>query len=281
MKNIKYEDLVGKIEDLILQTSYNLPSDVYEAIKKSKDTEESTLGKSILEKLLINADIARDEKLPICQDTGSAVFFVEIGRKTNLQDIELSKAIYEATANAYRKGYLRSSIVIDPVYNRKNSDDNTPPIIHYELTETDYIKIQFAAKGGGAENMSGLAMLKPLDGEDGVVNFVCELVKKAYGNPCPPIVIGIGIGGNFEYSCYLAKKALLREIGQKNPDPDYARLEKKILDAVNSLGIGPQGLGGRVTALAVHILTYPCHIASLPVAVNLNCHVSRHGYIII
>jgi len=281
MKTIKYNDLVQKVEQMILEASYNLPSDVLRSLKENSEKEKSPLGKSIINNLIKNAGIASSDSMPICQDTGVAVFFVEMGDSVKLDRGNIKQALILATANAYKNGYLRKSMVSDPVYNRKNTGDNTPPIIHFDPVEGDTLKIQFAPKGGGAENMSGMVMLKPLEGEEGIIGFVCDLVKKAGGNPCPPIIIGVGIGGNFELAPKLAKKALLRKIGSLNPDPNYRLLEEKILESVNRLGVGPQGLGGTVTASAVHINFFPCHIASLPVAVNLNCHAARHSEIVL
>ncbi|MCR4421920.1 MAG: fumarate hydratase [Spirochaetales bacterium] len=276
---ILFNELKNKIYELILKTSYDLPSDVYIAIEESIKKEESSLGISILHKLLKNADIAKSEKMPICQDTGTAVFFIEMGEKVKIKGGSIKDAIFEATKDAYDKGYLRKSMVKDPIFDRTNTNTNLPPIIHFDIIEGEKIKIKFAPKGGGAENMSSLKMFKPLDTEEAITNFVVDTVLKAGGNPCPPIIIGIGIGGNFEESAILAKKALFRKIGERNSNPKYAKLEEKIKNAVNNTGIGPQGLGGRITCLDLFIEYFPCHIASLPVAINLNCHAARHGEI--
>lgn len=276
---ILFNELKNKIYELILKTSYELPSDVYIAIEESIKKEESSLGISILHKLLKNADIAKSEKMPICQDTGTAVFFVDMGEDVKIEGGYIKDAIFEATKDAYDKGYLRKSMVKDPIFDRTNTNTNLPPIIHFDIIEGEKIKIKFAPKGGGAENMSSLKMFKPLDTEEAITNFVVDTVLKAGGNPCPPIIIGIGIGGNFEESAILAKKALFRKIGERNSNPKYAKLEEKIKNAVNNTGIGPQGLGGRITCLDLFIEYFPCHIASLPVAINLNCHAARHGEI--
>ena len=278
---ISYNEIYKSVYNLILETSYILPSDVYNSINAQITSEESQLGKSILKKIIQNADIAKEEKLPICQDTGTAVFFVEIGNDVCFEGGFLKDAIFNATKDAYEDGYLRKSMVYDPIYNRTNTKTNLPPIIHIDYVEGDKVKIMFAPKGGGAENMSALKMLKPYEGENGIIEFVVDIISKASGNPCPPVVIGIGIGGNFELCSIMAKKALFRKIGERNRDENYAKLELKILEEVNKTGVGPQGLGGRITCLDVHIEYYPCHIASLPVAVNLNCHAARHGEIII
>jgi len=276
---ILFNELKNKIYELILKTSYDLPSDVYIAIEESIKKEESSLGISILHKLIKNADIAKCEKMPICQDTGTAVFFVDMGEDVKIEGGYIKDAIFEATKDAYDKGYLRKSMVKDPIFDRTNTNTNLPPIIHFDIIEGEKIKIKFAPKGGGAENMSSLKMFKPLDTEEAITNFVVDTVLKAGGNPCPPIIIGIGIGGNFEESVILAKKALFRKIGERNSNPKYAKLEEKIKNAVNNTGIGPQGLGGRITCLDLFIEYFPCHIASLPVAINLNCHAARHGEI--
>lgn len=278
---IHYNELKEKIFNLIIDTSYNLPCDVYDSIKENIKNEESELGKSILEKLVKNADIAKNEKMPICQDTGTAVFIVEIGENVKIEGGSLKDLLFEATKEAYDKGYLRKSMVNDPIFDRSNTKTNLPPIIHYEIVEGDKIKVKFAPKGGGAENMSALKMFKPLEGEEAIIKFIVDTVINAGGNPCPPIVIGVGIGGNFETCAILAKKALFRKIGERNKNINYAKLEEKIKEKVNNTGVGPQGLGGRITCLDVFIESYPCHIASLPVAINLNCHAARHGELII
>ncbi|MBT9175357.1 MAG: L(+)-tartrate dehydratase subunit alpha [candidate division WS2 bacterium] len=234
----------------------------------------------MLQQLLENARIAREEAVPICQDTGSAVVFVEVGQEVHIVDGLLRDAIDAGVAKGYTEGYLRASMLSHPL-NRKNTGNNTPAVIYTELVPGDNIKITVVPKGGGSENMSSLKMLKPSDGVEGVKNFVVEAVRQAGSNPCPPIVIGVGIGGTFEQVALLAKKALLRPIFEHSSNPDNAKLEQELLESVNNTGIGPQGLGGRITALWVNVETFPAHIASLPVAININCHACRHKEIIL
>ena len=245
-------------------------------MKCAEKCESNPLAKDFLNQCIENADIAKNEDMPICQDTGFAVFFVEIGQDIEIEGGSLTDAINEGTRQGYQEGFLRKSIVTDPLFERKNTRDNTPAVIHYNLVAGDKFKITFAPKGGGSENMSGVKMLKPSDGRAGVVDFVVNSVINASGNPCPPTIVGVGIGGTFEKCAFLAKKALLRKVGEKNPNPLYAELEEEILTKINQSQVGPQGLGGDTTALAVHIEYYPCHIASMPLAVNLNCHAARH-----
>ncbi len=280
MKIIPVDKVVKAVKKLCISTNYHLGRDVVEALKHGLEKEESALGRNIIEQIVENARIADRGVLPLCQDTGIAVLFVEIGQNVRLTGGHLEDAIIEGVRQGYREGYLRHSVVLDPL-RRKNSDDNTPPVIWYNMVPGNNLKITMAPKGGGSENMSQTAMLKPGDGVEGVKKFVLDWISSVGGNPCPPIVVGIGIGGNFEKSTWLAKKAILRTVGQAHPDPFYAELERDMLENINKLGIGPQGLGGRVTALAVHIETYPCHIASLPVAINLQCHAARHESVVI
>lgn len=277
MTTYRFERISEAVEALCLKAAYELPDDVARAIEAAAGDEESPLGRSILRQYIENADIAKRRLVPICQDTGMAVFFVEKGVDCRVEGPGLTQAITAGTAAGYTKGYLRTSIVVDPVYDRSNSGDNTPPVVHIIETEGDGLSITLAPKGAGSENMSRIAMLKPLEGERGIIDFVVRTIVEAGANPCPPTIIGVGIGGNFEVAPFLAKKALIRPTGEPHPDPRYAELEGKILAAVNNTGIGPQGLGGRVTAFAVHIEKAGCHIASLPVAVNLNCHAARHA----
>ncbi len=281
MRVIQREEIVQVVEALCLEAAYNLPRDVVHAIKKAIGEEESSLGRSILERYLENAEIARRERIPICQDTGLAVYFVEKGRDCRIEGGSLFEAVREGTARGYINGYLRKSVVKDPLYNRINTGDNSPPVIHFEEVEGEGLKITLAPKGAGSENMSRLAMLKPLEGEKGVIDFVAACVSESGANPCPPTVVGVGIGGNFERAAFLAKKALVRPIGEAHPEGAYAGLEQKILKAVNACGVGPQGLGGTVSAFAVHVEKEGCHIASLPVAVNLNCHAARHASVVL
>ena len=281
MKIILYDTIIAQVRDLCIRAATRLPSDTRSGIQAAIRAEESPLGKSILEKYLINADIAEEQQVPICQDTGFAVFFVEMGTDVHIDGGSLEEAIQEGTRQGYEDGFLRNSIVSDPIFGRKNTGDNTPAIVYLSSVKGDRLKITLAPKGGGSENMSAIAMLKPSQGEEGVIDFIARTVIRAGGNPCPPTVVGIGIGGTFEKAAFLAKKALIRELGQPNPDPNYADLEKRILARLNDSGVGPQGLGGRATVLAVHIEYHPCHIASLPVAVNLNCHAARHADVLI
>ena len=277
MREIQYSKIVNEVAEICIKAACDLPDDVVNAIRKGTQTEKSQLGVAILEDCLKNAKIASQKMNPICQDTGFAVFFVEIGNEIKIKGGNIYDAITEGTALGYDRGYLRKSIVSDPIFNRSNTNDNTPPIIHLLQVSGDKLKIIIAPKGGGSENMSAIAMLKPSQGKAGVIDFVVNTVVNASGNPCPPVIVGVGIGGTFEKSAYLAKKALLRDIGSTNNDKNYSKLEDDILEQINKSGIGPQGLGGTVTALAVHIESFPCHIASLPVAVNLNCHAARHA----
>jgi fumarate hydratase subunit alpha len=275
MREVNVAEITAAIAELSMDANYNLGDDVYNAIKDAVDKETSPVGKSVLEQLITNAEIAKEEQVPMCQDTGYAVIFVELGQDVRLVGGDLNDAINEGVRKGYGEGYLRKSIVSDPI-NRVNTKDNTPAVIHVEVVPGDKVKLTIAPKGGGSENMSQVKMLKPSDGAKGVVDFVVDAASKAGSNPCPPIVMGVGIGGTFEKVAYLAKKALLREIGSVHPDPFYAEMEKEMLEKVNKLGVGPQGYGGRTTALAVFIETYPAHIASMPAAVNINCHAARH-----
>jgi len=273
--------ITEKLAELSGAASCELDEDLIGALKEGLRVEESPVGKQILEQILENAKISRESRLPSCQDTGFAVVFLEIGQDVCLEGPALADAVNEGVRRGYEKNYLRKSIVDDPAITRKNTRDNTPSIIHTEIVSGDRVKIVLAAKGGGSENMSAVAMLKPADGIQGVRKFVVDTVKKAGGNPCPPIIVGVGVGGTFEKCALLAKKALLRPLGSHHPDERYANLERELLADINATGIGPQGLGGRVTALGVMVETFPCHIASMPAAVNINCHASRHKEVII
>mgnify|MGYP000864552413 FL=1 len=262
------------------EANFNLGNDVMEAFKKFQETETSLTGKEILQILIKNAEIAQEEQAPMCQDTGFAVVFVELGQDVRIEGGNLEDAINEGVRQGYVEGYLRKSIVGHPL-ERKNTGDNTPAVIHTKIVPGDKLRIIVAPKGGGSENMSAIKMLRPADGVEGVKKFVVDTVKAAGPNPCPPVVVGVGIGGTFEKAALLAKEALLREIGSKSKYPDIAKLEEELLEEINKTGIGPQGLGGRTTALAVHIEIFAAHIASLPVAVNLNCHAARHKEIVL
>lgn len=278
MRKISPSEITNKVKELCIKAAYELGGDVVLALKGASEMEESPLGREILDEIIENAGIALKENTPMCQDTGIAVFFVELGRDAII-DGSLEDAINEGVRQGYNEGYLRKS-VCHPL-TRKNTGDNTPAVIHTKIVSGDKVKITIAPKGAGSENMSKLAMLKPSQGLQGIKDFVLNTVKDAGGNPCPPIILGIGIGGNFEKSAILAKESLLRDIGSPNPDKDLDELEKELLEKINNLGIGPMGFGGRTTALAVHIKAVPCHIASLPVAVNIQCHAARHKEAII
>lgn len=279
MKTIILSEVRDKIKELVQTGNFVLQDDVVNLINEMKDKEESPAGRVVFDQILENAQIAEKEKLGLCQDTGLAIFFVEIGEDVTLNKDDglgsLKEAIIEGVKAGYEEGYLRKSVVEDPI-RRKNTGDNTPVFIHWELEPGDIFKLTFIAKGGGAENMSAIRMFAPAAGQQGVEDFVVETADKAGSNPCPPIVVGVGVGGNFEYSALLAKKALLRKpLGSHNADPFYADMEKRLLKRINNLGIGPQGMGGRCTSLAVHVEAFPCHIASMPAAVNIQCHSHR------
>ncbi len=280
MRTISSEAVSEAVARLCIDANINLCGDVYDKIMEAEKAEQSPIGKSILGKIIENADIARERRMPICQDTGMAVFFVELGREVYIDGATVEDAINEGVRRGYTEGFLRKSVVADPL-RRKNTGDNTPAIVHLSQTEGDKITITIAPKGFGSENMSGVKMLKPSDGEDGVKDFVVETVSKGGGNPCPPIVVGVGIGGTMEKAAILSKKALTIPLDSSNPDRYYADMERELLERINRLGIGPQGLGGRMTALKVNILTFPTHIAGLPVAVNISCHVTRHKTVVI
>jgi fumarate hydratase subunit alpha len=277
MRTIPYTAIVSAVKDMCLEAAYNLPYDVAHGLRTAMEKEQSPLGRSIIESCIENAAIASRDRVPLCQDTGFAVYFVEAGSSVMVEGGILTDAINEGTRAGYAGGYLRASIVDDPLFLRKNTRDNTPAVIHLTLVPGDVLRITLAPKGGGSENMGAVAMLKPADGKQGVIDFVVKTVVAAGGNPCPPTMVGVGLGGTMEMAALLAKKALLRPIGGAHADSDYAQLEKEILFRINASGIGPQGLGGSITALSVAIETFPCHIASMPVAVNLNCHVARHS----
>ncbi len=279
MRQVDANTVVDTVARLCMEANYYLGADVENALKQGLKKEKSETGKDILNQLLKNADIAKNEKVPICQDCGFAVIFLEIGTEVCING-NIIDAINLGVRKGYTDGYLRKSIVSDPIKG-KNTGDNTPAIIHTTFVPGDKIKITVAPKGGGSENMSEVKMGKPADGIEGVKNFVLDRVLRSSSNPCPPVVVGVGIGGTFEHVAFLAKKALLRNIGERNPDPFYAEVEKELLERINKLGIGPMGLGGRVTALDVFIEVHPRHIASFPIAVNINCHAARHKTVIV
>ncbi len=278
MRSVSTSDITSRVRDMCITAAHNLGDDVIAAIKSAQRNETSPLGKEVLEQIINNFEIAALKKVPMCQDTGITIVFVELGREVEL-DGSLDAAINEGVRRGYEDGYLRKS-VCDPL-SRVNTKDNTPAIIHTTITEGDRLEIMVALKGAGSENMSALKMLKPSEGIEGVKSFVINTVKEAGGNPCPPIVVGVGIGGSFEKSALLSKKAVLRTVGKPNPDKTIAALEAELLVSINNLGLGPMGFGGIITALAVHIESHPCHIASLPVAVNLQCHADRHQVVVI
>lgn len=281
MREINVEEITKVVEKLCIESNYYLPEDVKKALEDALDKEESPLAKEILQDILKNQDIARTNNVPICQDTGLAVIFLELGQDVRLVGGDLNEAIDEGVRRGYKYGFLRKSAVEDPFMVRKNTGDNTPAIIHTKIVSGDKVKLILAPKGGGSENMSALAMLKPSDGVNGIKKFVVETIDKAGSNPCPPIIVGIGIGGTIEKTTLIAKQALLRTVGEHNVNPEVARIEEELLEEINKLGIGPQGFGGRSTALAVNIETFPAHIASMPVAINIQCHVARHKEAII
>jgi len=281
MREIDASLITRTVSRLFCEANFYLTDDVLAALKSAARTEESPVAKEVLEQILQNAEIAACEKIPLCQDCGAAVVFVELGQDVHIVGEDLNKAINEGVKQAYKEGYLRKSMVNKPFSSRINTQDNTPAIVYTDIVPGDKIKIVVVPKGGGAENMSRLAMLTPSVGRQGVVEAVVKAVEEAGSNPCLPIVVGVGIGGTAERTLLLAKKALLRKVGEHNPDPEVAELEKTLLEKINDLGIGPMGYGGRTTALAVNVEVLPAHIASLPVAINLNCHSSRHKEAII
>jgi fumarate hydratase subunit alpha len=274
MRDVHVKAITEKVRALCIEANTDLGEDVLQAFDQAIVQEESPLGVEILKELKENARIAKEEKVAICQDTGFAVIFLELGQDVHLVGGDLRGAVFEGVRGGYRDGYLRKSICHP--FTRVNTGDNTPAIIHTEVVPGDKVKITVAPKGGGSENMSRVVMLTPSDGVEGIKRFVVQRVKESGSNPCPPTIVGVGIGGTFEQAALLAKKSLLRPLGSKNPDSNLDQLEFEILNEINKLGIGPQGLGGRTTSLAVHILMMPCHIASFPLAVNIQCHAQRH-----
>lgn len=275
MREVNVKLIEETIKRLCIEANYYIGEDIKDALNKSEREEDYSLAKDILKNIIENEKIARDEKVPICQDTGMACIFLEIGQDVHIIGGDLEDSINEGVRKGYEEGYLRKSVVKDPI-DRINTKDNTPAVIYYEIVKGSNIKIKLAPKGFGSENMSKIGMLKPSDGIDGVKKFILDTVKNAGPNPCPPMVIGVGIGGTFDKAAYLAKKALLKPIDYINESEYYKALEEELLRDINSLGIGPQGFGGLTTALGINILTYPTHIAGLPVAVNISCHATRH-----
>ncbi len=277
MNKVKSVKIKDKVKELFLKANYHINQDLMKLLQQAQKKETSPIGKYVLNMIVENDKIASREEVPICQDTGLAVIFVEVGQEVRLIDGDFVEAINQGVKEAYQEGYLRKSVVDDPVFERKNTKTNTPAIIYTDIAPGDKIKLLVMPKGFGSENMSTIAMLKPADGEKGIVDFVVDTVKKAGPNPCPPTIIGVGIGGTIDKAMLIAKKAIVRKIGQSNKNPKYAALEKEILNKINNLGIGPAGLGGNITSLAVHIDYLPTHIAGLPVAVNVCCHAARHA----
>lgn len=275
MRTIPFDTVVDAVENLVMEANYHLPADVLNALKCARAKETFPRAVFILDQIIENAYIASSQRLPLCQDTGIAVFFVDIGEGVRVDGGGLEAAVNEGTRRGYLHGGLRMSLVADPL-RRRNTEDNTPAILHIRYVRGDTLTLMFCPKGGGCENKSRFGMLSPGEGKDGVINFVVETVRIAGGQPCPPLIAGVGLGGDFEYAALLSKRSLLRMVGERNPDPFFAALETELLEEVNTLGIGPMGLGGSATALDVFIESAPCHIASLPVAVNIQCHSARH-----
>jgi len=274
MREISTKTITETVKKLCIEANCHLTEDVKNCIRCKRNEESWQAAKDVLDRIIENFEIADQESQPVCQDTGVACVFLKIGQDVHV-DGSITEAVNEGVRQGYGEGYLRKSVVRDPL-DRVNTGDNTPAMIYYDLVEGDKIEITVAPKGFGSENMSKIAMLRPSDGIEGVRNFVLRSVEEAGPNPCPPIVVGVGIGGTFDKAAFLAKKALLRSLDERNEDPFYAKFEEELLEGINSLGIGPQGFGGRTTALAVNIEKFPTHIAGLPVAVNINCHVARH-----
>ena len=279
MREIQYEQIVEAVKKIAIKANYEIPEDVELAYQGALKMEESEIGREVLQQILLNIRAAREEQMAYCQDTGVAVVFVDIGQDVHVVGGSLEDAINEGVRRAYTEGYLRASMVYDPVFERKNTKDNTPAVIHYRVVPGDKLRLVFAPKGAGSENTSRLAMLKPADGWEGVKKFILETVKLAGPNACPPFTVGVGIGGNFEYCALLAKMALLRPVGERSQDPVARRIEEELIEEINKIGWGPMGFGGTVTAVDVKVELDPCHIASLPVAVNIQCHASRHAEI--
>jgi fumarate hydratase subunit alpha len=281
MRTIKTSDITEAVSNLFKEANYVLGDDVLTALKKAREEEESPAGREALEVILENARIAKEEKIPLCQDCGTAVVFLGIGQDVHIEGGDLYNAVNEGVRRAYKEGYLRKSIIDQPFSERKNTGDNTPAVIHTDIVPGDKLKITVLPKGGGAENMAKLGMLLPASGKKGIIDFVVNAVNEAWSNPCPPVIVGVGIGGTAEKAMAMAKHALIRKVGKPSSDKETAELEKEILEKVNNLGIGPIGYGGRITALAVHAETFPAHITALPVAVNLQCHSARHKEVVL
>ncbi len=276
VRDLDVRAVTEAVKTMCITANYDLPQDVYDALVRAREAEESPVGREVLGQLVENADIAAADRVPICQDTGFAVVFAEVGQDVHLVGGRFDDAVNEGVRQGYRDGYLRKSVAEEPAHARRNTKDNTPAILHTGIVPGDRLRLTLMAKGGGAENMSSLNMLKPSQGWAGMVDAVVETVSRAGSNPCPPVIIGVGIGGTIDMVTVLAKKALLRDVGSTHPDARLAGMEAELLEKINALGIGPQGLGGSTTALAVFIEEMPCHIASMPMAVNVQCHAQRH-----
>ncbi|MCD4830385.1 MAG: fumarate hydratase [Anaerohalosphaeraceae bacterium] len=283
MRKIPFEKIVSTVKTLCVKSCYELPQDVIAHLKASTDSETNSGARKIIDQLLENADVARGERIPICQDTGLTIVFLEIGKDIIVEppadspDATIIDAVNAGIVAGYEEGYLRKSVVAEPLNERKNTNTNTPAVVHIEIVPGEELSISVMTKGGGCENKSRFKMFLPTDSKETVIDWIADVVEQAGANACPPFVVGVGIGGNFEKSCLLSKKALLRNLDSKNPQSFYAKMEKQLLEKINASGLGPQGLGGDTTALAVLIETAPCHIASLPVAVNIECHAHRHA----
>jgi len=276
MREIQTSDITSTVARLCQEANFFLGTDVLAALRKGRETDKSEVAVQVLDQILKNAEIAAAERIPLCQDTGLAVIFIELGQEVHVTGGDLYAAINDGVRQGYDEGYLRKSVVNQPFSDRVNTRDNTPAVIHTRIVPGDQLKIIVAPKGGGSENMSRVTVLKPAQGRQGVIDFVVNTVAEAGSNPCPPLIIGVGIGGTIEQTALLAKSSLLREVGQPSPDPEIADLEAELLRHINASGVGPQGFGGSNTALAVHVETFPAHIASMPVAVNIQCHSARH-----
>lgn len=276
MRTIAASDVAATVAQLCIEANYDLPEDVMASLKAAHAAEPSPEGREALRQIIENDEIAARERMAMCQDCGLAVVFAEVGQDVHVTGGDLTAAITEGVRRGYKDGYLRKSAVSQPFTARLNTKDNTPPIIHYTIVPGDHLKLTVAPKGAGSENMSAIKMPPPAEGRDGVIKFVVDVVDRAGSNPCPPIIVGVGIGGTFEKAALMAKQSLLRKVGQPSADPDNAALERDILAKVNKLGIGPQGFGGRTTALAVNVESFPAHLATMAVAVNIQCHAARH-----
>ena len=276
MRELDVKEVTKTVSRLCQEANFFLPEDVLNALKKARKEEESPIAQQTLDQILANAKLAKDEQIAMCQDCGATVVYLEVGQEVHFTGGDVYKAINDGVKDGYDKGYLRKSMVNKPYSARINTKDNTPAIIHTDIVPGDKVKITVVTKGGGSENMSQLHMLMPADGRQGIIDRVVKAVDDAGSNPCPPLIIGVGVGGTAERAMELAKKALLRKVGEPSPDPEYAELEKELLKRINALGIGTQGFGGRITALAVHVETFPAHIASMPLAINMQCHAARH-----